>query len=152
VANLVFCLWWVAGMSSPMILNRPELKIVFSAALHHFFWGFFIITLLNIALSAVNLVRPYWTTRRAVFRLVTDGLGSALFCWLLKAGIVMEIAPNVSPERVLEVTNAVNQWIARAFPVAVLVAVVIAGGNIYRIFRVRSRRTRFSPGVATAVV
>ena len=152
-ANMAFCLWWVTSMSSPTVVNRSEVKVSFLPAWRYFFWGFFVLALFNIALSAVNLARPYWTTRRATFRLGCDCIGSALFCWLLKAGILVEIVvPNVSPERAMQITNAINLWAGRAVPAAILVGVVIAWVDIYRIYRVKTRLPPFSQGVTAAAV
>ena len=154
VANSVFGVWWwVAYMSSPLILNRPEIRILLSPTWRYFFWGILCVTLVNIALSAANLNRPYWTVRRAMVRLMMGFVGSALFCWLMKANIVAEITvPNVSAARTSEITNAINLWMGRALPAAIAVCIVIVIADAYRIYRVKTNRGSLSQGVALAVM
>lgn len=154
VANSVFGgWWWIAYMSSPLIVNRPEIRIMLSPVWKYFFWGFLCITLANIAFSTVNLMRPYWTGFRAAARFILDGIGSVLFCWLLKASIVAEIAaPNVSAARMSEITNGVNLWMGRAVPAAIAVGIIVTVVDAYRIYRVKTRSTSLSEGAAMAIV
>ena len=95
------------------------------------------------ALSAANLLRPYWTGFKATVRLFSDCAGAALLCWLLKANIVsgMSIA-NVSADRAQQITDAVNMWAARMLPAAIILAVVIALTGAFRIARLKTTRFR----------
>jgi len=150
-ANLIFCVWWTAHMSSAVILNQVNLRISLSPAWRYFFWGFLLVAFVNIGLAVANLARPYWTARRATIRLVSDISGSVLFCWLLKANILTEIAGvNISPVKAVQLTAAINLWMARMFPVAIIVGVVIALVNIFRIVRVATP-TAHIPGKTAAM-
>ena len=126
--------WWVSQASSLSLLG---VRITFAPAWAYFFWGIAAVTLLNGALSAVNLWRPYWTGSRAIFRLCLDAAGSALFCWLLKADVVarLDIA-GVAPERALEIARTVSVWMDRAFPFAAIALLAVLAGNSYRVVRV----------------
>jgi len=153
VANFGFLIWWGLQMSSRTFLDRPEIRISLTPVWTYFFWGFSLLAVLNLAVSGVNLMRPYWTGMRATFRLATDCTGVALFCWLLKANVLEGIVvPNVSPARLLEITHAINLWMARSFPFVVVLGVVIAATDIYRIVRVRSKPSRLGPAVTAAAV
>jgi predicted small integral membrane protein len=102
-----------------------------------FLLGFLLVALVNIVLALANLARPYWTPRRATFRLLNDMAGAIIFCWLLKANILAEIAgANIPPLKVVQLTGAINFWLARMFPVAVIFVIVIALVNGLRIVRV----------------
>jgi hypothetical protein len=150
-ANLFFCVWWTAHMSSHVVFNQPNLRISLAPTWRYFFWGFLFIAFINIALAAVNLARPYWTARRATFRLVSDIAGSILFCWLLKSNLLVEIAgASISPAKAGQLTAAINLWMARMFPVAVIFGVVIAVVNIFRIVRVSAPQTHI-PGERPAM-
>lgn len=137
---IAFGVWWIGFMWSPVLINRPGVRIVMSpSAWRYFFWGFGLLTLANICVSAANLMRPYWTRLRASLRLVTDLIGSGLFCWILKAHILAEInLASVPASRTLEITNQINLWAERAFPIAVIAAVVIVAVNVYRIVRAKT--------------
>jgi len=153
VVNQAFCIWWATSMSSNVVLDRPHVRIVLSPHWRYFFWGFLFLAIANIVLAAVNLVRPYWTGPRAAFRLACDAAGAVLFCWLLKASILAELTVTAtSSARTIEITNAINLWMARSFPIAVIIGVVIAAVDAHRIFRVTTRRNRLNQDVAASVV
>jgi hypothetical protein len=149
IANLVFCIWWIGGMWYRNVLDFSSVRITLAPAWRYFFWGFLLLSLANMAVAGVSLFRPYWTRHRASLRLITDGIGSALFCWLWRSAILVEISvPNVPAAKTLEITNAINLWMSKSFPVAVVVCVVIAVVDVYRIFRVKAANTRLPGGVA----
>lgn len=138
IANLVAITCW-SHTYPPIVLHNPDVRISLSPLWMYFYWGFLFLALVNVALSCVNLTRPYWTVERATIRLFTDCTGGALFCWLLKANVLTGISvANVSPEKTLEVANAINYWMGMAFPAAIAVFLAIAGADIYRIVRLKS--------------
>jgi hypothetical protein len=145
--------WWVTYFSSLRILDLPAVRITLTPAWWYFFWSFLAVNLANLTLSAVNLARPYWTVRRAALRLLIDAAGSALFCWLLKANLLAEISlRGISAERAAAIAGAINAWMSRSLPIAVLLGLAIALGNIYRVVRVRrSLNTRPLGSMAAAV-
>ena len=150
-ANLFFCVWWTAHMSSDVVLNQVNLRISLSPAWRYFFWGFLLIAFVNIALAAVNLARPYWTALRATFRLVSDIAGSVLFCWLLKSNLLLEIASaSIPPAKAVQLAAVINLWMARMFPLAIIFGVVIAVVNIFRIVRVSAPQAHI-PGERAAM-
>jgi hypothetical protein len=154
VANAVFGVgWWLAYFSTPLLVNRPELRVRLTPMWTYFFFGFLCVSLANVALSAVNLAHPYWTIRRAAIRLFTDCAGSALFCWVMKVNIFAEIAlKNLSTEKSIALTNIMNSGAQRMFPLAVLIGLVIVGSDLYRIYRVKNKGTLLLRGVAATVV
>lgn len=157
VANLIFAIWWIDIMSNVMstrvVLNRPEIRIVMSPVWRHFFWAFLLLALINTVAAGVNLARPYWTVLRASFRLAADGASSALFCWMMKASVVAEITGvHIPPARVVEITNAVNLGMAKVFPVVLAAGVVIALVDARRILRVRSAAPVQLKGAVSAAV
>ena len=140
VVNLVFYTWWASNMSSPIVLERAGLRIALSPLWVYFYWGFLVLALANAALAGINLLRPYNTRVRATVRLLSDAAGSVFFCWLLRSNIltVLTVA-NVSTAKATEIANAINWWMAKMFPAAILVSVVILAVNVYRIVRIDAR-------------
>jgi hypothetical protein len=150
-ANLFFCVWWTAHMSSNLVLNKVSLRISLAAVWRYFFWGFLLIALVNIALAAANLLRPYWTAGRASIRLLSEIAGSLLFCWLMKSNLLVEIAgASISPAKAVQLTAAINMWMAKMFPAAVIFGVVITVVNIVRIVRVAAPQAHI-PGERAAM-
>lgn len=142
IINMVFCTWWafwVGGLWYQTLIHFAGVTITLTPTWRYFFWGFLLVGVGNTIISAVNVFRPYWTWQRASARLVSDLVGSVLFCWLVKANTLVAISvTNVAPERTAQIANAINWWTAKMFPAAVILGVIIATTNAYRIFRVRS--------------
>jgi hypothetical protein len=140
IINLVFLSWLIGGAWYERVLHFSDLTITLSAAWHYFFWGFVILTAANAVASAINVFHPYWTVTRASIRVISDCIGSALFCWLLKGPYVLAglSSPDVPPEKMAHIVNAINWWASKMFPFAVVACVLIVLGNAYRVLRVRS--------------
>jgi hypothetical protein len=137
---LFAAVWWAENMTSPILLwNMLHVRIALSPAWGYFFWGFLVLTAGTAALSAAKLIQPSWTPLSATARLLVDGAGSVLFCWLLRAHIVAGVAiAGVAAERATEITAAVNFWMARMLPVGVIVGVVTVCVDAVRIYRLMS--------------
>jgi hypothetical protein len=152
VVNLFFFAWWAANMSSPIVLNHPNVRITLAPVWSYYFSGFLLISLVNASLAVVNLMRPYATRVRAAIRMVSDCAGSVLFCWLMKANVLAAFAlGNVSAAKSIEITNAINWWMAKMFPWAVVACIAIAVVNVSKIMRVKPGGVR-SAGQASAII
>jgi hypothetical protein len=154
---VVFTLFFQVLWPGP-IIDMFSAKIALAPAWSGFFWAFAILNMSSLALSGVNLVRPYWTQSRAFWRLFLDVAGGATFCWLLKAQLLLGIsAPNLSEAKASELTALVNLIMAKALPWAVVILVAILLASSYRIFRVWSSDRRRGPivppvnGVTTSI-
>ncbi|HTM36736.1 MAG TPA: hypothetical protein VL156_08315 [Terriglobales bacterium] len=136
--NLVFCIWLVAGMWYQTSLDFLGVSIALAPVWTYLFWGFFSLTAANMVISGANLFRPYWSKTRAWLRLVSDSIGSALFCWLLKSNIFLSISVrDIAAEKTARVAGAVNWWSEKMFPYAVGACLIILLVDVYRIIRVR---------------
>jgi len=146
-------IWWISYLSSRTLFIHSEIRITLSPAWTYFFWGFLLLAIFNLALSGVNLMRPYWTGLRATLRLVTDSLGCALLCWFLKANILTELSiRGVSPETAQRIRDGANLAMARSFAMAVIFCVVMVAIDVHRIIRARSRPAPLGSTVIAAVV
>lgn len=141
--NLIFFIWWAAYMHSPEVHFGSALHISLSSQWPWFFWSYLLIAAGNIAFSGSNLLHPYWTAWRATLRLLFDAVGAVLLCWLMKSSILTGITTaNLSPERALAITHAINGWMVTLFPAAIVVALVLAAINAYRIVRLMRAKER----------
>jgi hypothetical protein len=139
VVHLAFILWWMAYVSSPVLLDGPVFKLSLAPVRVYFFWGYLAIALFNIALAVANLRRGYWTVLRATCRLTIDIAGGALFCWLMKAHLVAALyIANLGSTQ----ASTLNVWMDRCLPIALIIAVIVAASDLARIVRV-SRKDRF---------
>ncbi len=133
IVNAAWVVMWASAMYTPVAMIT-EVRFEMSPLWHWFFWGFLVVSLANTAIAAFNLMRPYWTIERAIARLLSDAAGSALVCWLLKANVLLGFTVANVPH---DFTNTVNYWMAKMFPFAVAIGVIIAGANVYRIVRLK---------------
>jgi hypothetical protein len=135
--NLVFCIWLLAGMWYQTSLHLAGVSITLAPVWTYLFWGFFSLTAANIVTSGANLFRPYWSKTRALLRLVSNSIGSALFCWLLKANIFVSISVRgVAGEKTARAAAAINWWSGKMFPFAIAACLIILLFDVYRINRV----------------
>ncbi len=137
--NWIFFFWWVAYLHSPEIYIGSSIHISLSPQWAWFYWGYFLLALGNATLAAANLLQPYWTVTRATLHMLSGAAGAALFCWLMKAGVLLGISvTGIPPENTLALTNLINQWMPRAFPIALAIGFIVVAVDIFRIVRVQS--------------
>jgi hypothetical protein len=137
-AIVIFNVWFVGLFWPRPAINFYGAQIMLAPVWQIFFWSFLVLAVANIAMAGVNLFHPYWTRQRASLRLLSNGLGGALVCWMLKTHIFTGIsAPSIPAEKAIELTNLINTWIARTLPWAIVTVVVILCFDGYRIMRLR---------------
>jgi hypothetical protein len=138
--NLSVLLWWIADLFPPLTLHFGTLHIALTSAWAGFFWSGLILTGVNAAFAAENLVQPYWTTEKLWVRFALDVAGTVFFSWLLRANLVRSmVSPDLSLDQAAAMTHSVNLWIGRMFPYAVAVGILVAGGNLWRLLRLRKK-------------
>jgi peptidoglycan biosynthesis protein MviN/MurJ (putative lipid II flippase) len=121
-------------------LHFSGVTITLAPVWSYFFWGYMALAVANTAASAANLFSPYWTLGRATTRLATDSIGAVLFCWMLKANILVGITvANIAPEKTNHLVAAINWWIEKMFPFAIVACAVIVAVSAYRVLRVRAK-------------
>lgn len=148
--NLCVLVWWAGYMASPLHMDIGGWHISLAPVWSWLFWVILLLTLANVVIASVNLLRPWWTVPRILVRFVVDLAGAAFFCWFLKANIVMSIAaPGFSPERAITTANSVNQWLSRMFPWALVICVLVALGNLWRLVHLRNRSATKPMSAAT---
>ena len=135
--SLLFFVWWALNASPRIISLGSTVRIELGPQWVWFFSAYLVLAATNAALAAANLLHPYWTIRRAALRLLSDCVGGVFFCWLLRAHIVTSFsASSLTAEKALQVTRAIDYWMAMAFPWAIVASVAVAAAGIYRIIRV----------------
>jgi hypothetical protein len=137
--NLIFFAWWAVYAHSTEVFIGASVRISLNAQWLWFFWAYLLLALVNATLAAAKLMHPFWTTRHAALRLLSDAAGAGLFCWLMKANVLTAVTvAGVSPEKTATFAPAINSWTATFFPAALIVGLIIVGADIYRIVRIQS--------------
>ena len=153
IVGVLFLMWWVNTFSSQTIFRFNAIQITLAPVWRYFFWGFLFVSMVNVALAAANLFHPHWTRLRASVRLASDCAGSVLFCWLLKFNFLAGITvPNVAASKALAVTNAINWWDSRMVPAAIVICIVIAASDVYRIVRLKGTPNTLMPHTSASAI
>jgi len=134
--------WWAAYMDRTVIYigGSGSLRIDLNPQWLWYFWGYLLVLVINIASAAFAIARPAFSWPSATLRLLDSLLASVLFCMLLRSSILAGIAaPNLTPQRAIEITNAANQWALTVFPLGVVLSVIIMAIEIYKVARAKAR-------------
>lgn len=149
--SVIFNIWFVSMFWPLQTIEFYGVQLSLSPVWRVLFWSFLALAVANIALAAVNVFRPYWTTTRASLRLLFDGVGGGLFCWLLKSQALVGIsAPSLSTSKAAVLTSVMNLLMVRTFPWAIVATLAILCFDSYRIFRLKNARLNggsIGPGV-----
>jgi hypothetical protein len=126
IFNVFFAAWWIDAMSSRILFTAAGVHIVVAQGWRICYWTLLLTCLVNVALAVANLLRPCWTMLRGLIRLAVDCTGAALFCWFLKARLLLDIsAPSIPAARAGEVVSAINATMASLYPFAVAACILI---------------------------
>jgi hypothetical protein len=105
---LLFILWWLGLIGIPQIPHVHFLKVIPGG----FFWPVLLLAAAEMLLYLVNLFLPWWTRKRAAFRLVLDVCSLALlvalattwpwFSLQIDASAQLDVTPSARDVAVLE--------------------------------------------------
>lgn len=152
VAGAVFNIWFISLFWPRPVIDLYGAQLTLAPVWQLFFWSSLLIASANLVMAGVNLFRPHWTQLSASFRLASDAAGAGLFCWLLKSQILVAVtAQSLTSQKSILLTNLINTWMAKMLPWAIVVTVVVLGGDVYRIIRLRrASQNRASTGPAVS--
>jgi hypothetical protein len=126
-----FFLVWATGYSGLPIAGihaDPSLHIISAPVWRTLYWPILALAVSMTCLSAVNLVRPWWTRWRAAVRLTNQVVSVGLAGWLLRASSWVHIeAPALPPGKEAQVDWAINLGLLVAFfwfAAAIVVSIV----------------------------
>jgi len=135
--------WWCAYMDTTVVYLGESVRFDLKPQWLWFFWCYLLILLFTAAIAALNLFRPASSRSRAAMRLANSVLGGMLLCLFLNGNLVAGItAPNLTAQKSIEYTNAMNHWMITVLPIGVIAAVVIAAIDVYRILRIKPPGSR----------
>lgn len=138
-ALVVMTLWFTSIFKPTTVFNLFGAQITVAPAWKAIFWTFMLSTAGGLSIAVANLFRPYWTPLRATLRLIADVQGAVVFCWLLKSQVLIAItAPSLSPSKAVILIGVINLLLLRTLPWAIVVMLIVAACDIYRILRLRS--------------
>ena len=133
---ILFACWWIKHAPRAVSFPMLHLSLLFTGGFPWFFWGFLLVTLSSGGLAVAHLVHPYWTRTRALVNFAVDLLGSILFCALFRSNPFAAIFdPDVQPGQSVAAAQTINHWLITLFPWCVLVGVIVAAANLYRVWR-----------------
>jgi len=147
IFGFIFGVWWLKMLWALTVMDISGVAVSLAPALHGFFWAFLLITVANIALSAANFVRPYWTrTQRAVKAAINFATAGVLAVLVRVQPAVIVNLPNTRSAQVAEAT--LNLTLAISFAIGSVVCVAIGGIELWRIYSATRKRARLQHRVA----
>jgi hypothetical protein len=153
VFGFIFLLFWLGALKFPEITvpGTPPVRLTLGPVWQSFREGFYVpvalLALVGMAVSSVNLLRPYWTRVRLGIRAAVDGVSAVILSIVLaarwaevKAQWLRMTASKLSAHGGLE---SAENWINISMFATLLIAAVICAGecawDVRRIFRVKSK-------------
>jgi hypothetical protein len=138
----LFLLWWVGVLQFPTSWDDRghSVLLTWTASFQRFYWPVALLYMVTIPLAVVNLVRPRWTMRRALWRLAGNVGGTILALALSAAGPWVDVHVAGAPERAHDVflrfANLSLFWLF--IGIAVVTALVACFEDGRRIYRMAS--------------
>ena len=130
--NVVLAVWIAFSLTSPVVYDSPNLRITLAPHWYLFFLAWLVVVLVSGAVSATNLIYPYWTRRKVLIRFLSECFGGIMFSWMLSTHIVAQLSiTNLTPERCAWLVSRINYWGARGVPAALSIFLVIAIANAW---------------------
>ena len=91
VVNGMFAGWAVQALVSPVLLERPEMRIALTMAGRELLSGFLILAAGLVVLGSINLVKPYWTRLRYGLRAASYGASAVLLAFCLRVQPLLDV-------------------------------------------------------------
>lgn len=143
VGAMVFLLWWTGNLHFPSVEWSAAVWLTPSAAFSAFYWPILLQATFGLAVSGVNLFRPWWTLGRALARLATNLAVVVIAALLLQAGPWLVVdAPAMEAsarDALVRGANLGVYWLLLGIGLVALLVACFEDGR--RIFRLLSERT-----------
>jgi len=140
-ANLVLVCLFFAGYLSQTQYDFRHGHIAFSPEWVPYWQVIMVFAFAEIALSATNLFRPYWSALRILLRLCIDIGKTAAFCWLLQSHFLRAIWADGVPDQAFAQLIRIGDTAARlALPIFALFALGIGAAALWRLFHLKGGR------------
>src|SRR6185369_816393 len=115
VLSMLVAAWWLIALRQPAMVFGPHASVVRLAPIwQSLYLPILLLTLADMGLRVVDLLRPQWTRARSLARAAISGLALAILYVLMRAGewiVIVDVANASSAMRsVVEVANQAFPW------------------------------------------
>ena len=110
VISAIFISWWLDLIGFPALIFHDGVALPFklSAAWQPYWWGILLLSVMDLALSTANLLKPYWHWDRLLLRILLNVVSLALIHQLFQQDelvVLVDAATGGGPERVVGFIN-----------------------------------------------
>jgi hypothetical protein len=133
IAGVIFGIWWLKTLWTLNVLNAGGFQITLDPAWHKFFWAFLPLAIVNIALSATNLVRPYWTKLRRSIRASSNLIAATVLIAIAKNLPPFYLSGNVTGRGTAVVVGSVIVTLIVSFVIGAVVFLIMASVDLWRL-------------------
>jgi len=129
IMTMIAAAWWLAVLRVPVLMFGPHVGVIrFAPIWETLYVPILLLTVANMALRVVDLVRPHWTRARSIAHVVISVLTLGILYSLMRAGewitFVDESGQSAKALRVISVINQVFPWLF-GFTVVLLVGALL---------------------------
>ncbi len=141
IAGAVFVTWLANVLRTGAAFDSYGVHITLTPGGRAICWALVCFSLAGMALSWVNLLRPYWTMLRSSVRAGMNFGGALVFLLLFKSSLLVEFAgTNLPAAKAAELTKWFNLSISWSLLAAALGCIIAGVVEIVRINRLRADR------------
>ncbi len=152
VIGIIAVMWLVELATSGVLLDHDSFRIAFTAVGREFVWIVTSMSLFGIAMSAVNLFRPFWTRGRLALRVVQDLISTMVFGLMARAGALIVLSgANIPAAKAVEINAAVNTWVSIFVAITAAICAIITIVDAVRLILMKTNRPAWLNQVSGAV-
>ena len=149
ILGLIFGFWWLKILWTLGLFDAGGIKITISPGWHKFFWMFLPLWILSSGFSILNLIRPYWTRARRGMRATLNVLTAVVLFLVARSSMSMIVqGPAISGGKAQVISWGVNFSLMLGFAIAVLICLINAGIEVWRVLRFDSTPAQLNHSVA----
>lgn len=140
IFGAVFISWWVGVLNFPAVVHHNGNPVPFqlSAAWQPYWWTILVIGVLDLGLSAVNLLKPYWQWDRLLLRLLINGVSLFVIYQLFQQEMLVS-AVNVDSlvGKAVDIPRYLNKAVHAVLVVIAVISLIEMVQDLRRLLRLR---------------
>jgi len=146
---LIVFVWCLLHIPGAKVITISGSQVTLRPAWGLFFWAIVALAAVRSAHWGVNLIRPYWTKRSLIFRLIIDVATSVVYCGVFKVRIVEALSGPDGSEHALD---AFDTFRFRAFWVVLGLCLTAVACDLWRLRGLAKRGGTLAPALATLLL
>lgn len=140
IFGAVFISWWLGVLNFPALIHHDGNPVPFqlSAVWQPYWWPILVISVLDLGLTVVNLLKPYWQWDRLLLRLLINGASLVLVYQLFQQDMLVNAVHAESlAGRAVDLPRYLNKAVHVVLAIIALIAAIEIVQDVRRLLRLR---------------